>query len=137
MKFTVELSQWNAANNPYNDDAHPMDVTLLNCNGMCCLGFACKSLGMSDLAITDVFMPNGIDYTYHEASFIDSGLVLFNEDGDALTSPLAREAQRINDSEELDLYEKMRMLHEIFTEDGHTITFELKGEQVYPEVTNA
>lgn len=88
---------------------------------MCCLGFACRQIGLSASAIKSHTMP--VDLVKHDDLLIKKGLCVRSEDGYLRNSTLAARAAEINDQDGLTRREREQKLRKLFKAHGHTIVF--------------
>jgi len=117
MKFTVERSRWLRGGK---------DSCLLSRekNKMCCLGFVCKHLGMSDEDIELAQMPSSLKLTLRKKleGILLRKVAYFGSNWH-IDTRWAQEAAEINDNMDIQDDLRERSLTDLFGVNGHELIF--------------
>lgn len=135
IKVVIDRSKWRTGG--LSSVATGVGTTaLLNEDGyMCCLGFCCKALGLTDKAIFYIAVPqNAITADEcNKPGFKDLTMCI---NGSVGTTYLVGEAIHINDSSELIPEEKEAKLQELFKDSDLELSFEGNYSFDEPDVYN-
>lgn len=117
LEVTIDRSKWNRAIPKVDYSQHFGLSALLNDQGnMCCLGFVCKALGLSDEQIVDRAYPQSTQLEIpHLTEFHD---VSYPKD-----TILSCRAAAINDSPMIHSKKKEEQLKNLFLENDIKLTF--------------
>jgi hypothetical protein len=133
MDIIVKKKKWSRGNYP-NFKCGGNGGNLLNGddNKMCCLGFACRQLGLKPKDIMDVGMPSGLHFGYDHNKRTDEFMkkieVLVNQRGKKddryyEDRSFVKKAAKLNDDPDITDEVRMTKLTALFKKNGHNITF--------------
>ena len=127
MHVVIDRSKWRTGGEEGNKYGSGLGETaLLNDGGyMCCLGFACRTAGVSRRSIINEGKPDSLEDKHHSVikKLIVANLCRRDGVGDLYNTAWVEEAMSYNDDSYITRKHREKKIASFFKEGGHTVEF--------------